>query len=104
MKHSKDELIAAGSAEVQFGGPSGPVVSLGRGDAVLIPAGVGHCRRSEGRELVVVGAYPAGQENWDLKRATPIDREVSLEEIPRVLIPPLDPVVGRDGGLTLAWS
>jgi uncharacterized protein YjlB len=96
--------IAAGSVRVQFGGASGPVIALAKGDAVVIPAGVGHCRRSGPEGLVVVGAYPKGQENWDLKRATAADREQALEEIPRVPIPPLDPVAGPNQGLPLIWS
>lgn len=95
--------VAAGSAEVQFGGPNGPVVTVTAGDAVAIPAGVGHCRRSESPGLVVVGAYPRGQEDWDLKRATDAERTQALEEIPKVPLPDMDPLVGKAGGLKELW-
>lgn len=88
-------VIVGGSARVQFGGPSGPVFEVGAGDAVLIPAGVGHCRLSASAGLVVVGAYPAGQEDYDLKRATTAERLVALGEIPRVALPARDPVTGE---------
>ena len=38
--------IAAGEAEVRFGGEGGATVQVKAGDAVLIPAGVGHKRLS----------------------------------------------------------
>jgi uncharacterized protein YjlB len=87
-------VIAAGSADVQFGGPSGPVLTVAAGDAVLIPAGVGHCRTSHAPGLVVIGAYPAGQENPDLRRATTADRTAALALIPHVARPGCDPVLG----------
>src|SRR5690606_32731284 len=79
--------IAAGRAEAQFGGASGPILTLEAGDAVVIPAGVGHCRRSATSDLIVVGAYPRGQEDWDLKRATEAERSQALDEIPKVPLP-----------------
>src|SRR5690554_2089689 len=95
--------IAVGSVDVQFGGPSGPVVTLTAGDAVAIPAGVSHCRRSESSGLSVVGAYPRGQEDWDLKRATEADRTQALEEIPKVALPDSDPIAGKSGRLVELW-
>lgn len=95
--------IAAGSAEVQFGGPTGPVVTVAAGDAVAIPAGVGHCRLNESPGLIVVGAYPIGQEDWDLKRATEAERTQALEEIPNVALPDMDPIAGKAGRLVELW-
>jgi len=95
--------IAAGAADVQFGGPSGPVMTVRAGDAVAIPAGVGHCRRDDSPGLVVVGAYPRGQEDWDLKRATAADRTQALKEIPLVALPPQDPITGILGGVVDFW-
>jgi len=85
--------IAAGSAHVKIGGPSGPTLELSLGDAILIPAGVGHCRISATPDLAVVGAYPEGAEP-DLVRGTP---EARLSAIPLILTVPrprLDPVLG----------
>lgn len=38
------ELLAvlAGHAEVQFGGPDGPIVRVEDGDALILPAGTAH--------------------------------------------------------------
>lgn len=87
-------VIASGHAQVQFGGAAGPVLELTTGDGVLIPAGVGHCRRSASGDLVVVGAYPRGQEDCDLKRATVQDRAIALAEIGHVSMPAHDPLLG----------
>ena len=53
---------ARGGARLQFGGPEGPVVDVRAGDAVLIPAGVVHCRLDDAPGYVSVGAYPPGQQ------------------------------------------
>ncbi len=88
--------IARGSARVQFGGPGGPEVEVSAGDAVMIPAGVGHCRKSSTPDLSVVGAYPGGAD-WDLRRANPEDHETALPLIKGVPLPPQDPIAGAGG-------
>ena len=90
--------------EVQFGGEAGPVVSFLPGSVVVIPAGGGHCRLSGAGDLVIVGAYPEGQEGWDLKRAdSPADYAIAKAEIARVGLPGQDPVTGGRGPLFEYW-
>ncbi|MGE0766327.1 MAG: hypothetical protein AB7L90_07670 [Hyphomicrobiaceae bacterium] len=86
--------VASGSAQVQFGGPAGPVLELTAGDAVLIPAGVGHCRIDATSDLSVVGAYPGGAD-YDLVRATADAHGAAREKLKYVTPPPTDPVFGR---------
>lgn len=86
--------LARGWAEVQFGGPKGPSITVEAGDVVLIPAGVGHCRIDASDDLSVVGAYPGGT-SWDTKRATPAERLASLPLIAMVPRWPTDPVTGN---------
>ncbi len=86
--------IATGNVTVQLGGPGGPTVDLAAGDAVLIPAGVGHCRIGAAPRLSVVGAYPGGAD-WDLVRATPDQRAQALPRIAAVPPPTRDPVLGN---------
>jgi uncharacterized protein YjlB len=93
--------MAKGFARVQFGGPQSFVADLTAGDVVVIPAGVGHCL-IEGEDLVVVGAYPEGQD-WDLCRASAPDRAKALENIPWVPLPKLDPVFGPAGPVLALW-
>lgn len=92
------------AVSVQFGGEAGPVLTFAAGMAVAIPAGCGHCRVSGPAGLTIVGAYPAGQEDWDLKRAdAPEDHALALSQIPDVARPELDPVLGAAGPLLQHW-
>ena len=63
---------ARGAAQLQFGGPEGPVVDVKAGDAVLIPAGVVHCRLTKAG-FVSVGAYPRAS-SPDLRLSTRMPR------------------------------
>jgi len=85
--------IAKGRALVQFGGPNGPRLEVAAGDAVMIPAGVGHCRIDMSADLSVVGAYPEGQ-SADLRRDNSGDFRGASERIVKVGPPQRDPVTG----------
>jgi len=85
--------IARGRALVQFGGPHGPELEVVAGDAVLIPAGVGHYRLDMSGDLSVIGAYPEGQ-SADLRRDNAADHRDAATLIAAVPLPRLDPVTG----------
>jgi uncharacterized protein YjlB len=95
--------IAAGSAEVRFGGESGQTLHVSAGDAVLIPAGVGHKRLSSSSDLLVIGAYPPGQ-RADLMREGAEDKTGVRARIAKVGVPGSDPVTGRDRALARLWG
>ena len=85
--------IAKGAAEVRFGGEGGTTLHVTAGDAVLIPAGVGHKRLSATPDLLVIGAYPGGQ--WaDLMREGAEDKAGIRARIAAVKLPAADPVGG----------
>lgn len=105
--HARSHEVLANIGEpvhVQFGGAEGPEVTFGTGDVVAIPAGGGHCRLSNGAGLVVIGAYPIGQEDWDLKRDTPADYDQAQKEISQVARPLSDPVTGQTSPLLDYWA
>ncbi|AWM86318.1 cupin domain-containing protein [Microvirga sp. 17 mud 1-3] len=95
--------IAAGSARVRFGGESGEIVALTAGDVVVIPAGVGHALIDGGDGLLVVGAYPNGND-YDTLRGDPNAAAEARRRIAQVPLPDMDPVDGADGPLTKLWT
>ena len=93
--------IARGTATVQLGGDSGHAVEVGPGDVLVLPAGTGHRRMRSSGDLLVVGAYPPGQEHYDICR----DRTPEAElRITKVALPRSDPVGGADGALPRLWA
>lgn len=71
---------------------------------MVIPAGVGHCRESSGAGFSVVGAYPRGQEDYDLRTGEKGERPEVLENIRNVPLPETDPLSGEEGPLLRHWS
>jgi uncharacterized protein YjlB len=94
--------IAAGTARVRLGGEAGQSVELRAGDVVVIPAGVAHKRESASPDLLVIGAYPRGQ-NPDLCRAEAAAHDRALGHIAAVPLPGADPVTGRPDPLLECW-
>ncbi|MBB6124874.1 hypothetical protein [Sphingobium subterraneum] len=77
-----------------LGGPDGSVVDVVPGDALILPAGTGHCRITAARDFLVVGAYSAGQD-WDICQEAP--SESTRKRIANLPIPAHDPVIGNTG-------
>ena len=94
--------IAAGTATVALGGPSGQRFDVAPGDVLVLPAGTGHCNAGSSPDLLVIGAYPRGQ-RWDLRRGDPAEHDEVVANIARVELPDADPVLGADGPLVELW-
>ena len=95
--------VVSGRARVRFGGEDGDDVDLEAGDVAVLPAGTGHKRLSASADFLVVGAYPHGQEHYDVLRGAPEDRPGALERIRDVPLPEQDPVSGAEGPLLEHW-
>lgn len=101
--NAHEALVAAkGWADIQLGGPSGPVKRIVAGDALVLPAGVGHCRHAASPDFAICGAYPQGQENYETSRAGK-GRKDDVSRIAETPLPKGDPIAGRDGPLIAAW-
>jgi uncharacterized protein YjlB len=96
--------IARGEARVRLGGEGGVTTEVKAGDVIVIPAGVGHRNLGASPDFLVVGAYPEGQEDYDLCRGRDHDeRARALEAIAKVPLPAADPVYGAEGPLIEHW-
>src|SRR3954451_22599333 len=63
--------IVAGTATVLLGGDAGSALDVRAGDALVLPAGTGHKNLGSSPDLLVIGAYPPGQEDVDVLRDDP---------------------------------
>ena len=99
------EVLAAyaGSAKVQLGGEDGVVVSIARGDVVVIPAGVAHKNLGSSRDFRLVGAYPQGQYP-DMNYGKDGERPRADLKIAAVPLPAMDPIYGALGPLVERWT
>lgn len=94
--------VAAGSARVLLGGPEGRALDISAGDAIVIPAGVGHKCLHASADFQVVGAYPPGRD-WDLLKGEAGERPRADKNIASVPLPASDPVNGVSGPLGELW-
>jgi uncharacterized protein YjlB len=95
--------IFRGHATVQFGGEQGVVLSVEKGDVVIIPAGVAHKNLECSRDFRAVGAYPDGQRP-DTRYGKPGERPQVDSNIAQVPLPQADPVFGKQGELMTQWA
>jgi len=95
--------VITGSAQVKMGGEGGQDLTISAGDVMVIPAGVGHCRKSSSADFRVVGAYPRGT-SYDLCTGKPNERPQVLENIRNVDLPDFDPVTGEPEPLHSYWK
>lgn len=95
--------VSRGSARLMLGGESGVEINVGPGDALIIPAGVGHKRIAASTDFQVVGAYPGGREP-DLIVSGEGDISTARQRIALVPLPKMDPVYGNGGPLIEHWK
>jgi uncharacterized protein YjlB len=88
--------VVAGAATLELGGPQGEAFEVAAGDVLVLPAGTGHRRAAARDGFTVVGAYPDGQEDYDLLRGEDAaEVEAARERIAALPAPPQDPVGGE---------
>lgn len=95
--------VLSGTATVAFGGPDELEVDLQAGDMVILPAGTGHCLLSASDDFKVIGAYPKGQEDYDICTEKD-DMEEKKKNTRQVALPKADPVSGPKGPLMEHWQ
>ncbi|WP_424931802.1 cupin domain-containing protein [Amaricoccus macauensis] len=97
-------IVASGSASLVIGGTRGQGLEVEAGDALILPAGTGHCRGKASSDFRVCGGYPRGQEAYEtLRDGDPVTPEIRAR-ISAVPLPVSDPVYGSEGPLFDAWG
>lgn len=96
-------VVLEGSSTVMMGGEHGEQITFSPGDAVVIPAGVGHCHISSSKDFKVMGAYPDGR-SYDLCTGKADERPRALHNIKEVPMPDWDPVTGEKDPLYQHWE
>lgn len=94
--------IYGGKTNLQLGGDQGVMITLEKGDVLVIPAGVAHKNLGKENDISCIGAYPGGSE-YDMNYGRPGERPLTDNNIAAVPIPATDPVTGA-GGLTEIWA
>ena len=94
--------VARGHARVRFGGDHGQELQIKAGDVAILPAGTGHQCITASDDFCVIGAYPPGSK-MEVTRPTPENHAKALKTIPKVALPPADPVTGQHGALMRLW-
>lgn len=95
--------IVKGRARLKLGGPAGSKQMVEEGDVLILPAGTGHRSLEQSADFLVVGAYPQGQEDYDIQRPDPDTHGESVARIAKVALPYADPVYGNKGPLVDTW-
>jgi uncharacterized protein YjlB len=96
--------VARGHASVLFGGRNGRVLEVQAGDLVVLPAGTGHCNQGQSPDLLIVGAYPEGeQQRLDTRRGNAEEHDEVVRNIAAVPVPVSDPIAGSEGPLPRLW-
>jgi len=95
--------VYSGYAVLQFGGENGEEVAVEEGDAITIPAGVGHKKIEASEDFGVVGAYPDGS-GYDIMKGEANERPQADDNIAKVPLPEFDPVYGKMEGLSGLWK
>lgn len=96
--------VVSGRARLKLGGPAGSEQSVEEGDVLILPAGTGHCSLEQSSDFLVVGGYPAGQEDYDIQRLDSASHDASVARIAKVALPLADPVYGDTGPLVEVWT
>ncbi|WP_181296403.1 cupin domain-containing protein [Pseudomonas sp. Q2-TVG4-2] len=94
--------VSRGSARLMLGGEHGQEVEVRAGDALVLPAGTGHCRLTASEEFEVVAGYPVDQQ-YDLLRPGESGHDEARARAERVGVPVSDPIAGTQGALVTLW-
>ncbi len=95
--------VYKGKTTIQLGGDEGVSLIIGRGDVLIIPAGVAHKNLKSGNTIKCVGAYPNGKK-FDMNYGLDEERPKADENILKTPLPSSDPVLGFISEVENYWK
>ena len=96
-------VCVAGRARLRIGGAAGKQISLGGGDALVLPAGVARSFEAATADLQICAAVPEGAPLRDIRPADDVPDPAGLVAIARTPRPATDPLYGAQGPLPRLW-
>lgn len=87
-------LCVRGEASVQLGEPTGPTVSISRGDSVLVPPGVAHKQLNANGGFTLLGAYPTHDFDGSIDTLTGLPTAEQRNRIKACFVPLTEPITG----------
>ncbi|SFU58546.1 cupin domain-containing protein [Halomonas korlensis] len=87
--------VLSGWGRLRLGGEQGDDVEIRAGDALVLPAGTGHCHVQASEDFLLLAAYPEDQRELDLIRADPVEHDAAVARIAKVSRPERDPLGGE---------
>jgi uncharacterized protein YjlB len=95
--------VCSGRTMLQLGGENGMLVSIVKGDVLIIPAGVAYKNLGHENNVTCVAGYTEGIK-CDVQYGRLRERPVTDISIALAPFPGTDPVLGRDAGLVKIWK
>lgn len=95
--------VIKGSTTLQLGGEDGLKINVGKGDMLVIPAGVAHQNLGNEQQVICIGGYPEGKD-FDMNFGKPGERPQTDANIAALKIPETDPLTGKNGSVPTIWK
>jgi len=95
--------VCKGKTTLMLGGEEGTLLTISKGDVLIIPAGVAHKNMQREKDVMCVGAYPDGRD-YDIKKGLRTERPEADLHIAMLELPKADPVFGSHGELQRFWK
>src|SRR5699024_3881969 len=89
---------------VKLGGENGEMLTIRKGDVLLLPAGSAHKKLEATANHEIVGAYPLNDSDYDFQYGDASDYEMIKKSIENVNLPDTDPVTGAPGNIQQFWE
>lgn len=93
-----------GELRVQFGGEDGVMLTVKKGDVLLLPAGTAHKKLEATDPHEIIGGYPINQSTYDFQYGDADDYDAIKAAIENVPHPQTDPVTGSPSLIEQYWN